>query len=160
MQEYLANQRGVRPSLSLIGLDHDMRLTCLLSNSRETFWVAETFVLFSRMAGRTSATKVFFSRTLEKLGRTCDQIGRTLEPWQPVGVNASLKTFWNPTKKNGVRRILWRHISHEGFSMIYQSTLFIGSDYQKNIAPEILALEWDHIVHGNGECAWIIIRAG
>ncbi len=51
-----------------------MRLTCLLSNSRETFWVAETFVLFSRMAGRTSATKVFFSRTLEKLGRT-------LEPW-------------------------------------------------------------------------------
>ncbi len=22
----------------------------------------------------------FFSRTLEKLGRTCDQIGRTLEP--------------------------------------------------------------------------------
>ncbi len=25
--------------------------------------------------------KFFFSRTLEKLGRTCDQIGRTLEPW-------------------------------------------------------------------------------
>ncbi len=24
--------------------------------------------------------KFFFSRTLEKLGRTCDQIGRTLEP--------------------------------------------------------------------------------
>ncbi len=30
-----ANQRGgVRPSLSLIGLDHDMSLTCLLLNSR------------------------------------------------------------------------------------------------------------------------------
>ncbi len=26
--------------------------------------------------------QVFFSRTLEKLGRTCDQIGRTLEPWR------------------------------------------------------------------------------
>ncbi len=33
-----ANQRGgVRPSLSLIGLDHDMSLTCLVLNSRETF---------------------------------------------------------------------------------------------------------------------------
>ncbi len=38
---------GVRPSLSLIGLDHDMRLTCLLSNSRETFWVADTFIFFA-----------------------------------------------------------------------------------------------------------------
>ncbi len=24
---------------------------------------------------------IFVSRTREKLGRTCDQIGRTLEPW-------------------------------------------------------------------------------
>ncbi len=37
---------GVRPSLSLIGLDHDVSLTCLFLNSRETFRVAETFVFF------------------------------------------------------------------------------------------------------------------
>ncbi len=30
------NRGGVRPSLSLIGLDHDMSLTCQLLNSRET----------------------------------------------------------------------------------------------------------------------------
>ncbi len=54
-----ANQRKVRPSLSLIGLDHDMSLTCLLLNSRE---------------------RLSESRRLEKLGHTCDQIGRTLEP--------------------------------------------------------------------------------
>ncbi len=32
---------------------------------------------FSSNAGRP---QIFFSGTLEKLGRTCDQIGRTLEP--------------------------------------------------------------------------------
>ncbi len=47
-----ANQRGVRPSLSLIGLDHDMSLMCLLLNYRENFF-------FSRTAGRTSATSDF-----------------------------------------------------------------------------------------------------
>ncbi len=40
VQEYLdhgQSEGGVRPSLSLIGLDHDMSLTCLFLNSRETF---------------------------------------------------------------------------------------------------------------------------
>ncbi len=39
VQEYLDDgqtEGGVRPSLSLIGLDHDMSLTCQLLNSRET----------------------------------------------------------------------------------------------------------------------------
>ncbi len=46
--------------------------------------------------------KFFFSRTLEKLGRTCDQIGRTLEPckgyWQvPLTARAAeISAFVTP----------------------------------------------------------------
>ncbi len=54
-----ANQRGVRPSLSLIDLDHDMGLICVccwtpgrLSESQRLF--------FSLIAGRTGATADFF----------------------------------------------------------------------------------------------------
>ncbi len=44
------------------------------------------FCFFSRMAGRTGATSDYFifSRTLEKLGRTYDQIVHTLEPWTSI----------------------------------------------------------------------------
>ncbi len=50
-----ANQRGVCPSLSLIGLNHDMSLTVSVV---EPQGVAETF-FFSRTAGRTGATSDF-----------------------------------------------------------------------------------------------------
>ncbi len=46
---------GVRPSLSLIGLDHDISLTGVSFVEPQSFWVADTFFFFSRMAGRTSA---------------------------------------------------------------------------------------------------------
>ncbi len=71
-----ANQRGVRPSLSLIGLDHDMGLMCVCcwnTGSRGDF-----FFFFSNCW--SVRPQIFFCRTLDKLGRTCDQIGRTLEP--------------------------------------------------------------------------------
>ncbi len=51
-----ANQRGVRPSLSLIGLDHDMGLMCVCCWS--TGRLSETF--FSWTADRISATSDFF----------------------------------------------------------------------------------------------------
>ncbi len=72
---------GVRTSLSLIGLDHDMSLTCLLSNSRD-FELRRLciFFFFCKWLDAPVRPTFFFSRTLEKLGRTCDQIGRTLEP--------------------------------------------------------------------------------
>ncbi len=50
---------GVRPSLSLIGLDHDMSLTCLLLKHRETQSRGYFFV-FSPTAGRTGAPSDFF----------------------------------------------------------------------------------------------------
>ncbi len=52
---------------------------CLLLKHRET-QSRGYFILFSRI--RLVALvrpQIFFSRTLEKLGHTCDQIGRTLE---------------------------------------------------------------------------------
>ncbi len=48
-----ANQRGVRPSLSLIGLDHDMSLMCVCC------WTTGRLFFFSQTAGRTSATSDF-----------------------------------------------------------------------------------------------------
>ncbi len=71
-------RRGVRTSLSLIGLDHDMRLTCLLSNSRD--FESRRLFFFGEWLDAPVRPTFFFSRTLEKLGRMCDQIGRTLEP--------------------------------------------------------------------------------
>ncbi len=50
----------VRASLSLIGLDHDMSLTCLLLNSRETFWVAETLVFFLEWLDAPVRPQIFF----------------------------------------------------------------------------------------------------
>ena len=38
------------------------------------------FFLFERLVAPVRP-QIFFSRTIEKLGRMCDQIGRTLEPW-------------------------------------------------------------------------------
>ncbi len=52
---------------------------CLLLNHRETFRVAETFFFLERLVAQVRS-QIFFSRTIEKLGRTCDQIGCTLEP--------------------------------------------------------------------------------
>ncbi len=50
---------GVRPSLSLIGLDHDMSLMCVCCWSTGRLRVADTF-FFSRTAGRTGAPSRFF----------------------------------------------------------------------------------------------------
>ncbi len=72
---------GVRPSLSLIGLDHDMSLMCVCYWSTGRLRVADTFLYFLERLVAQVRPQIFFSRTLEKLGRTCDQIGRTLEPW-------------------------------------------------------------------------------
>ncbi len=55
IQEYLdhgQSEGGVRPSLSLIGLDHDISLTGV---SFVEFLSRGYFFFFSRMAGRTSA---------------------------------------------------------------------------------------------------------
>ncbi len=76
-----ANQRGVRPSLSLIGLDHDISLTGVSFVEPQSFWVADTFFSFLEWLDAPVRPGIFVSRTREKLGRTCDQIGRTLEPW-------------------------------------------------------------------------------
>ncbi len=50
----MANQRGVRPSLSLIGLDHDISLTGVSFVEPQSL-SRGYFFFFSRMAGRTSA---------------------------------------------------------------------------------------------------------
>ncbi len=76
-----ANQRGVRPSLSLIGLDHDISLTGVSFVEPQSFWVADTFFSFLEWLDAPVRPGIFVSRTREKLGRTCDQIGHTLEPW-------------------------------------------------------------------------------
>ncbi len=71
----LSGPRPIRPSLSQIGLDHDMSLACLLLNSRETFWVPETFFFFfSNDWTHQCDLRFFLIGTLKKLGRT-------LEPW-------------------------------------------------------------------------------
>ncbi len=61
IQEYLDHRQsegGVRPSLSLIGLDHDMGLMCVCSWT--TWRLSESWILFfSRTAGRTSETSDF-----------------------------------------------------------------------------------------------------
>ncbi len=47
-------------------------------------WVSESRILFFSFLEWLDAPVrpgIFVSRTREKLGRTCDQIGRTLEPW-------------------------------------------------------------------------------
>ncbi len=53
---------GVRPSLSLIGLDHDMSLMCVCC------WSTESRILF-------------FSFLERLVAQVRPQIGRTLEPW-------------------------------------------------------------------------------
>ncbi len=65
---------GIHPSLSLIGLDHDMGLMCVccwttgrLSESRRLFFFLERLVTPVR-------PQFFVNLTIEKLGRT-------LEPW-------------------------------------------------------------------------------
>ncbi len=73
---------------------------CLLLKHRET-QSHGYFFFFSRMAGRTGAPSDYFSRTLEKLGRTCDQIGHTLEPCHTA---KSTKSWSND---NGVGVLDW-----------------------------------------------------
>ncbi len=80
---------GVRPSLSLIGLDHDISLTGVSFVEPQSFWVADTFFSFFEWLDAPVRPGIFVSRTREKLGRTCDQIGRTLEPCDMI-----FKHFW------------------------------------------------------------------
>ncbi len=77
---------GVRPSLSLIGLDHDMSLMCVCCWSIWRLRVADTFFYFLERLVALVRPQIYFSRTLEKLGRTCDQIGRTLEPYTMITI--------------------------------------------------------------------------
>ncbi len=58
---------GVRPSLSLIGLDHDMSLMSVVEAQGESgdFFFLEQLVAQVR-------PQIFFSRTLEKLGCTLE----------------------------------------------------------------------------------------
>ncbi len=46
----------------------------------QSFWVADTFFSFLEWLDAPVRPGIFVSRTREKLGCTCDQIGRTLEP--------------------------------------------------------------------------------
>ncbi len=69
------NQGGVRPPLSLIGLDHDISLTGV---SFVEFLSRGYFFSFLEWLDAPVRPGIFVSRTREKLGRTCDQIGRTL----------------------------------------------------------------------------------
>ncbi len=85
-------RRGVRTSLSLIGLDHAMSLTCLLSNSRD--FESRRLFFFGEWLDAPVRPTFFFSRTLEKLGRMCDQIGRTLEPCHALLVFQVVLVSW------------------------------------------------------------------
>ncbi len=74
---------GVRPSLSLIGLDHDISLTGVSFVEPQSFLSRGYFFFFFSLEWLDAPVRpgIFVSRTREKLGCTCDQIGRTLEPW-------------------------------------------------------------------------------
>ncbi len=63
---------GVRPSLSLIGLDHDMSLMCVCYWSTGRLRVADTFLYFLERLVAQVRPQIFFSRTLEKLSRTLE----------------------------------------------------------------------------------------
>ncbi len=95
-----ANQRGVRPSLSLIGLDHDISLpgVSFVEPHRVSEFL-DTFFSFLEWLDAPVRPGIFVSRTREKLGRTCDQIGRTLEPcknfiWTTLKVIFSIFRFF------------------------------------------------------------------
>ncbi len=77
IQEYLdcgQSEGGVCPSLSLIGLDHDISLTGVSFVEPQSFWVADTFFSFLEWLDAPVRPGIFVSHTREKLGRT-------LEPW-------------------------------------------------------------------------------
>ncbi len=67
---------GVHPSLSLIGLDHDISLTGVSFVE----FLSRGYFYFLEWLDAPVRPGIFVSRTREKLGCTCDQIGRTLEP--------------------------------------------------------------------------------
>ncbi len=62
---------GVCPSLSLIGLDHDMSLMCVCCWTTGRLSESRILFFFSRTAGHVRP-QIFFSRTIEKLGRTLE----------------------------------------------------------------------------------------
>ncbi len=59
-----------------------MSLMCVCCRSTGRLRVAKTFFSVLERLVAQVCPQIFFSRTLEKLGRMCDQIGRTLEPCQ------------------------------------------------------------------------------
>ncbi len=63
---------GVRPSLSLIGLDHDMSLMCVCCWSTGRLSVTDTFFSLLERLVALVRPQIFFSCTLEKLGRTLE----------------------------------------------------------------------------------------
>ncbi len=73
IQEYLDHGQSERgPPFTISDWFRPLSLTCLLLNSRETFWVAETFVFFLEWLDAPVRPQIFFCRTLEKLGRTLE----------------------------------------------------------------------------------------
>ncbi len=58
-----------------------MSLMCVCCRSTGRLRVANTFFSVLERLVAQVRPQIVFSHTLEKLGRTCDQIGRTLEPW-------------------------------------------------------------------------------
>ncbi len=63
---------GVRPSPSLIGLDHDMSLMCVCCCSTGRLKSRGYFFSFLKRLVAQVRPLIFFSRTLEKLGRTLE----------------------------------------------------------------------------------------
>ncbi len=92
---------GVRPSLSLIGLDHDISLTGV--SFVEPHRVSESRILFFSFLEWLDAPVrpgIFVSRTREKLGCTCDQIGRTLEPCDETAYREEVSTLTKWCQEN------------------------------------------------------------
>ncbi len=67
----MANQRGVRPSLSLIGLDHDISLTGVSFVEPQSL-SRGYFFSFLEWLDAPVRPGIFVSRTREKLGRTLE----------------------------------------------------------------------------------------
>ncbi len=73
---------------------------------QQRLWVAETFFFFffCKWLDAPVRPTFFFSRTLEKLGRTCDQIGRTLEPCIYIYISLSMELLHKIFKFLGKQR--------------------------------------------------------
>ncbi len=121
----MANQRE-GPPFTLSDLDHDMGLMCVC------YWttgrLSESQRLFFFLRNEPVQPQIFFDRTIEKLGHTCDQIGRTLEPCNIIGLeychsdNACL-----PLDQSVGNCYLWLLHAKFGFGALSNAIRSIGS---------------------------------